>query len=689
MANDELVKPENPHSSFRQDHFTGIRHNFELFPTHDYNSEFEQLLDINLQIGSPYEENEVWSQFQEHKATALQDSTIHHNDDSVTEATGARQKQEIDDDNLDLAPSQCWSVPGMTVGKEFPDAKACRKSLREAAISQRFEMQTIKSDKTRFTAKCTSQGCPWRIHCAKVPKAPTFTIRTIHATHTCCGVPHLGHQQATVQWVADTVADKVKENPHFKPKQILEEIHRTHGIALSYKQAWRGKERLMGRLRVSGTFEEEYRLLPQYCDEIMRSNPGSLAVVHANPKDERFQQVFVSFKPSVSGFLTACRPLIALDKAVLKSKYPGTLLVASGFDGDGGALPLAYAVVNEENDTNWCQFLAELRKSIEMNCESIRKQLTIISTMEKAVVDGVESNFPGAFHGFCVRHLAEMFSKEFRSSVLESLLWEAAHSPTVLEFNARLNNIQQISPEAFLWLQNISPSRWASSCFEGTRFGQLTANVVTDSLNNWVEDVSGLPIIQTMECIHRRLMSLFKERREASLHWSDVLVPSAESRMLAAIAKSRGHRVYRANEAEFEVMDSEGNVVVDVQKRSCLCRRWEVYGLPCSHAVGALLSCEEDVYKYAESCFTVESYRRTYTDSIEPVSDNVEWREKVLKIEGGGGGGGIRTPNVTGGARRGRRRIRPVDDGDRVKRLVHCSRCQQTGHFRTTCIAPM
>ncbi|CAH8391669.1 unnamed protein product [Eruca vesicaria subsp. sativa] len=81
MANDELVKPENPPLSFRQDHFTGIRHNFELFPTHDYNSAFEQLLDINLQIGVPYEENEVWNQFQEHKAMAL-----HPNDETEEEA---------------------------------------------------------------------------------------------------------------------------------------------------------------------------------------------------------------------------------------------------------------------------------------------------------------------------------------------------------------------------------------------------------------------------------------------------------------------------------------------------------------------------------------------------------------------------------------------------------------------------
>ncbi|XP_018486949.1 uncharacterized protein LOC108857459 [Raphanus sativus] len=736
MANDELVKPENAHSSsFRQDHFTGIRHNFELFPTNDYNSDFEQLLDINLQIGASYEENEVWNQFQEHKATALQDSMIHHSDETEQEAvgvdgnqhvsflsfpdnevsvTGARQKQESQeiDENLDLSmsnnnsnnsmpppSSQCWSMSGeheMSVGKEFPDAKACRRALRDAAISQRFEIQTIKSDRTRFTAKCMSQGCPWRIHCAKLPNLPTFTVRTVHSTHTCGGVSHLGHQQASVQWVADAVSEKLKENPHFKPKQILEEIHRTHGIALSYKQAWRGKERLMGRVNKllrGGSFEEEYRLLPQYCHEIVRANPGSVALVHANPIDERFQQVFVSFKPSITGFLTSCRPLIALDKAVLKSKYPGTLLVASGFDGDGGVLPLAYAVVSEDNDSSWYQFLTELRKILEVNnCESIvKRKLTILSTMEKSIVDGVEINFPTAFHGFCVDHLAGRFHKEFHSSTLVSLLWEAAHSPTVVEFTSVINTIQQISQEAFLWIQNISPSLWASCYFEGTRFGQLTANVVTESsLKSWIEDVSGLPIVQTMECFHRRLMDLFKERREASSRWSDddVLVPSAESRMLAAMEKSRGHRVYRANEAEFEVMASEGNVVVDVENRSCLCRRWEVQGLPCSHAVGALLTCEEDVYEYAESCFTAESYRRTYGEAIEAVSESVEWREKVVKREDGGGGGdGIRTPKLKAGRRRVRR-VRP-EDGDRVKRAVHCSRCQQTGHFRTTCIAPM
>ena len=196
----------------------------------------------------------------------------------------------------------------LVVGQEFADVQSCRRALRDTAIALHFEIQTVKSDKTRFTAKCASDGCPWRIHCAKLPGVPTFTIRTIHESHTCGGITHLGHQQASVQWVASSVEQSLKENPHYKPKEILEEIHRVHGITLSYKQAWRGKERIMAAVR--GSFEEGYRLLPQYCDQIRRTNPESIALVYANPMDNSFHRLFVSFQASIYGFLNACRPLI-------------------------------------------------------------------------------------------------------------------------------------------------------------------------------------------------------------------------------------------------------------------------------------------------------------------------------------------------------------------------------------------
>ncbi|OWM71683.1 uncharacterized protein LOC116197446 [Punica granatum] len=575
----------------------------------------------------------------------------------------------------------------LSVGQEFTDAESCRRALRNTAIALHFELQTIKSDQTRFTARCASEGCPWRIHAAKLPGVPTFMIRTIGGDHTCRGISHLGHHQASVQWVASTVEQRLRENPNCKPKEILEEIHRAHGITLSYKQAWRGKERIMASLL--GSFEEGYRLLPEYCSQIKRTNPGSIASVYGSPEDNSFQQLFISYQASIYGFLNACRPLIGLDRTYLKSKYLGTLLVATGFDGDDALFPLAFGVVDEENDDNWMWFLSELHGLLETNAENMPR-LTILSDRRKGIIEGVEVNFPTAFHGFCLRHLSESFRKEFNNTVLVNLLWEAACALTVIEFESKILEIEEISREGGYWIRRIPPRLWATAYFEGTRFGHLTANA-DECFNSWVSEASGLPIVQMMESIRRQLMTWFNERREMSMQWTSILVPSAERRVGEAIDRAQTFNVLRANEAEFEVLSHEATHIVDIRNRCCLCRGWQLYGLPCAHAVAALLSCRQNVHRFTESCFTVAAYRKAYSQTIHPIPDKSLWKE----VSNGDPSSeeaqqmAINPPkSLRPPGRPRKKRVRAEDQG-RAKRVVHCSRCNQTGHFRTTCAAPI
>ncbi|MCL7030407.1 hypothetical protein MKW94_010091 [Papaver nudicaule] len=574
----------------------------------------------------------------------------------------------------------------LTVGQEFEDVKSCRRALRDAAIALHYEIQTVKSDKSRFTAKCASEGCPWRVHAAKLPGVPTFTIRTINQEHTCGGITHLGHQQASVQWVAKSVEQRLRENPHYKPKEILEDIHKAHGITLSYKQAWRGKERVMAAVR--GSFEEEYRLLPQYCDQIKQTNPGSIASVYGNPQDSCFRRLFVSFHASIFGFVNACRPLLGLDRTQLKNKYLGTLLFASGYDGDGALFPLAFGVVDEESDDNWMWFLSELHNLLEVNSEYMPR-LTILSNRQKSVVDAVEAYFPTAFHGFCMRHLSDCFQKEFNNTMLVNLLWEAAWALTPVEHEGKILEIAEISLEAANWIRRISPKFWATAYFEGSRFGHLTANIV-ESLHSWISEASGLPIIQMMECIRRQLMTWFNERRETSTQWTTILVPSVERRVSEALERARSYQVLRANESEFEVISHEGTNMVDIYQRGCSCKGWQLYGIPCAHAVAVLVSCRQNVRRFTESCFTAASYQKTYSQTLHPVPDKALWKEssddaanpaaEVLLIKP--------PKSLTPPGRPRKKRVRAEDRGS-VKRVVHCSRCNQTGHFRTTCAAPI
>ncbi|GAB2282299.1 hypothetical protein Dimus_039535 [Dionaea muscipula] len=607
------------------------------------------------------------------------------------------QDLDIQEPELFLSPPVVQSrtlVPTpdyeLRVGQEFSDVKSCRRALRNTAIALHFEMQTIKSDKNRFTARCASDGCPWRIHAAKLPGVPTFTIRTLNDNHTCGGIYHLGHQQASVQWVANSVEQRLRENPSCKPKDILEEIHRTYGITLSYKQAWRGKERIMAAVR--GSFEEGYHLLPQYCQQIQRTNPGSIAKVYGNPEDNSFQRLFISFQASIHGFLNGCRPLLGLDRAVLKSKYLGTLLLAASFDGDGALFPLAFGVVEEENEPNWMWFLSEFHDLLEINAENMPR-LTILSDTHKGISYAVEANFPTAFHGWCMRHVAESFQKEFNDMMLVNLLWEAANALTATEFEEKIQEMEEMSPDAAYWIRSFSPRMWATAYFEGTRFRHLTVNVA-ESLNPLIVEASALPIIQMMESIRRHLMTWFNERREVSMQWTNTLVPTAERQVLEAIDLARSYQVIRANDTEFQVVTShEATHIVDIRSRRCDCQGWQKYGLPCAHAVAALISCRQNVHRFTESCFTVASYRKTYSETIHPIPDKTLWNNDTNKSPGGGEielksliinpPKSVRLP-----ARSRKRRVRSEDRG-RVKRVVHCSRCNQTGHFRTTCTAPI
>ncbi|KAF3780927.1 hypothetical protein EJ110_NYTH38062 [Nymphaea thermarum] len=570
------------------------------------------------------------------------------------------------------------------VGQEFPDVKSFRKIIKEAAIAQHFEFRIIKSDLSRFFAKCAKEGCPWRIRAVKLNDSPTFQIRSLEGVHTCGRNANTGHQQASIDWIVARIEERLRDNINYKPKEISEDIHRQYGITIPYKQAWRAKER--GMAAIYGSVEEGYSLLPAYCEEIKKTNPGSVAQIFTTGSEHRFHRLFISFYPSIQGFIKGCPPLIGIGDIHLKSKYLGTLLSATSFDGDGALFPLAFGIVDVENDESWMWFLSEIHKLLEMNTSKM-PQLTVLSDGRKGIADAVKRKFPTAAHAFCMRHLSENFAKEFKNPRLVNILWKAAYAVTASGFREKMAEIEELSADAGKWIQQVPPSRWTLTYFEGPRFGHLASNV--DEFNKWILDARELPIIQVMERIHGKLVSEFHQRRERSMTWMTVLTPSAEKRMVEAFNRASEYQVLRSDEVEFEVISGERSNIVNIGTRSCSCRDWQLYGIPCSHAVAALLSCRKDVYEFTEKCFTTAKYRETYMEEIHPIPAKILWTKPP---DGGGTDDDklsitVRPPKIRRPPGRPEKKRLCLEDFSREKHTVHCSKCNQTGHYKTTCKA--
>ncbi|KAG0476697.1 hypothetical protein HPP92_013538 [Vanilla planifolia] len=454
-------------------------------------------------------------------------------------------------------------------------------------------------------------------------------------------------------------------------------------MELQYHTSKPGEQKERGLAAIYGSSEEGYFLLPYYCEQIKKHNPGSIAQVFTTGSEHRFQRLFISFNASIHGFLYGCMPLIGLGGMELKSKYLGTLLSAVSFDADGGLFPVAFGIVDVETEESWLWFLSEFHKLLDMSTQTIPK-LTILSNGNREIDDAVKRKFPTANHCICVRYLAESINKEFKNSRLVNLLWKAAYSTTTTSFKERMAEIEEVCADAAKWIHHVPPCRWSVVHFEGSRFGHLSSNI--DEFHKWILDAHELPIIQVIKRIHVKLMQEFDQRRERGKTWTCVLAPSAEIRLLEAKQAGCCYQVLRSDEIEFEVLSADRSHIVNIGTHSCSCRDWQLYGIPCSHAVAALLSCKKDVYEYTDRHFTVASYRETYSQAIKPIPERNKWaNETECRI--GDEAGIVRPPKFRRPPGRPEKKRLCMEESTREKHTVRCSRCNQTGHYKRTCKA--
>ncbi|XP_065852582.1 uncharacterized protein [Euphorbia lathyris] len=572
--------------------------------------------------------------------------------------------------------AQQWQNAITGVGQRFCSVHEFREALRKYAIAHQFAFRYKKNDSHRVTVKCKAEGCPWRIHASRLSTTQLICIKKMNSTHTCEGSAVTTGHQATRSWVAGIIKEKLRINPNYKPKDIVNDIKDEYGIQLNYFQAWRGKE--IAKEQLQGSYKEAYNQLPLFCEKITETNPGSFATF-TTKEDSSFHRLFVSFHASLYGFLQGCRPLIFLDSIPLKSKYQGTLLAATAADGDDGVFPVAFAVVDTESDDNWHWFLLQLKAALSTSCP-----LTFVADRQKGLKESIDEIFKGSYHCYCLRYLTEQlvrdlkgqFSHEVKRLMVEDF-YSAAYAARPEIFQRCIDSIKTISPEAYNWIIQSEPQNWANAFVQGARYNHMTSNF-GEMFYSWASDAHELPITQMVDSIRGKIMELIYSQRAESDLWMTRLTPSMDEKLEKESLKARSLQVLLSAGSTFEVR-GESVEVVDIDRWDCSCKGWQLTGLPCCHAIAVIGCIGRNPYEFCSRYFTIESYRLTYSESVHPIPD-VDWpvQKDTSQV----------TVTVTPPPTRrppGRPTTKRCGPQDVVKRQLQCSRCKGLGHNKSTC----
>ncbi|XP_062100302.1 uncharacterized protein LOC133806195 [Humulus lupulus] len=433
-------------------------------------------------------------------------------------------------------------------------------AIREYIIEGDREYVSIANDSNRVRVKCKGANCEWMLFVSIVNKTDgkTMKVKTLVDKHSY-GIVLDNKKEITAKTKYSCVSSWTFYRAKTKARKMLE-----------------------------GSVKEQYAILDDYYKRLLATNPGSTLKLKIDLVNGRrtFQGIYICLKACRDGWLGGCRPLIGLDQCFLKGHCRGILLAAVGIDGNNSMFLIAYYVAKKENTEVWTWFLELLKDDLENLSPT---KVTMMSDCQKGLENAVGAIFCGCEVRYCVRHLHAKFKKEYPGLLLKQLLWATANTTTQTEFARAMQEVKDVSDGAYNWLAGKNPTVWSKSHISEYPKCDILVNNLCESFNATILDAFNKLIIILLEKIRFWLMSRFYNKK-AKL---EKMTQPVGKRILKIIEKQKEIAkhclVTRSDKFEFQVQCSNGSaLVVDLEFRTCTCRRFELFGLPCGHALAAI-----------------------------------------------------------------------------------------------------
>ncbi|GJS91878.1 hypothetical protein Tco_0774514 [Tanacetum coccineum] len=412
--------------------------------------------------------------------------------------------------------------------------------------------KTPKSPIATPNADAAQKGCSFRLWAGWMQSESSFQIKTLVPTHTCSRNFNLG-SLVTYKWIAKQFAIEVLKNPKISYRQMVADVREKFMINVSVHQCRRAKQRAVYDLE--GGLIDHYAKLWDYKDEILSTNPGSTVQLDVDTMDDgktQFKRMYICYKAMKEGW-RSCRRVIGLDGCFLKSPCRGSdFILAMG----------AY--------------------------------FTILSDGYKGLIEAAKELLPHAEHRLCARHIYANFKKKWNRLHYKSLFWSVAESTLEVHFKHKMGLIKNIDPLAYDWLMERDPKAWCRAYFQMDRSCATFENGISESYHSAIGIARTKPIISMLEEIRVYLMQRIVAMNQKDVNLNDIICPAIRKELEKLNKYQMYWHVVPCGQDLFEVRKEDEGFGVNLNTKTCTCKRWNLSGIPCIHAVAAYCMLNED-----------------------------------------------------------------------------------------------
>ncbi|XP_058205102.1 uncharacterized protein LOC131319021 [Rhododendron vialii] len=299
----------------------------------------------------------------------------------------------------------------------------------------------------------------------------------------------------------------------------------------------------------------------------------------------------------------------------------------------------------------------------------------------QGLTECIDLLFLGVEHRFCMRHYYSNFQKVHKGRELKDFMWGAASAYTLPEYQAEMRELRGVSLEAHNWLINESPKNWARCFYSPVAKTNRMVNNLSESFNYAIKKVRYQPILTMMESLRKHVMQRYVERTKFCSTFKTNICPNIVKKLEIEKANAIEFSVIYCAPHKFEICSRCKSFIVDIELKTCNCRKWDVIGIPCRHACAAMIKDRRKPEDFISPYFLTETFRKSYAYLINPIPDKSMWvRIEFEDIMPPPYRRKIGRPKKT-------RRKGAEEALAEIGTIFKCRKCNQPGHNDRTCKA--
>ncbi|XP_075102194.1 uncharacterized protein LOC107782161 [Nicotiana tabacum] len=465
-------------------------------------------------------------------------------------------------------------------GQVYQDKQTIATTMKHYSVMHKYQFRVKRSRHRSYWLICVGENCNWHFKATSINDPAMFKVRSFNRQHTCTLMEDIFIQRKCTAVVVGSMIIPKYCDPKtvYTPKDIQTDMLSQH-----------------------------------------RTYPG-LVVKLKKTADECFLYAFVALYTLISDW-EYCRQVVAVDGTFLKSVYRGIMLTTSTMDAASTILPLAYAVVDSENDASWKWFFKQFKQAY-----GERTSMCIVSDRNESILKATSIVYLGLPHYSCMWHIWTNIRAKLKKGHLKlnELYFATARSYTLDEFNEWMSKIEEIDPRVKSYLYDIGYHRWSRVHATVNRTWTMTSNI-TESLNAVTKDARELPIFDLLEYMRTLLERWTNEKLLKAKGTFTFLGSKFNKELENNRTLSQKLRVSASTDHIHTVIDGVKRYIVCLESKKCSCGQFQLDELPCVHALAALRHRNETYKNYFSQYYTKESLLRMYEIPVNPLPDESKW----------------------------------------------------------------